>query len=835
MVLWVDLTNSLVQNDAGFNAFVQTELELARSLYNKKATVKFSVVSQFGFKEVPVKRLKWLFNTKNLAESYSFYLLQKKSFKNKFFSKLSYKIEKKIYKLKRRRRDKKINKSDFIIHPYKNGDVIFSDGCYGTLKEDFFQKVKRDLPDLQLVYKINNLAPIDEDVRHFYCAEDNVFANYLKWISDNCDKVVYGSKTAQSETEKYFKERMLKTPIGSSFNLLRYAETDNEGNDFIDSKYGIKNYVLLIGSFHPKNNFRVLYQALSLLKVGKDNANLHLVIVEKELVKNDLRYAIQTNPLVKDNVTLVRCTSKELVTLIKNAKFLCVPSLCIDNYTDFCAALNLGKFCICSDNSFLKEIGGDFVEYVHPKHPQEWADKMDFYMHNTEELCQKEQYIKKNYNSEIVKKKEEISNLYNFLIQPIAKISLKNSNYLKGVGNGHKESLIYIDVSMLFFRPLSGVPYAQLLIARNIGRMRKDIRFFYMNKGDYIELSRKNAQILISDLDIDVAVEKIGNDNISNDIPFKRGDVVFFARGLYERASYVVLREAHKNVGYIGCQLIYDFTPILFPHTHQQEKVASYPSALRAMYGMSDFIFYGGNTAQNDGERFQKENNLPVKPSAYIKFGSDVNNTDKEVSDAEKLKVFQKYGIAGEFLLTVGTIEARKNQEVLYEAYLELLQNSDPNDVLPQLVICGHIGWNTEDFRFLLQNDSRIKGKILCFSPTDEERNILYKLCKFTLLPSFYEGYSLTLPESLSNGKLCIASDVPPLREVGNDLIDYANPYDPVEWANKIKFYLTEPKCLQEKEKKIKDKWKKQTWVDCAKSINDIFNELQQKECIYDK
>ena len=178
--------------------------------------------------------------------------------------------------------------------------------------------------------------------------------------------------------------------------------------------------------------------------------------------------------------------------------------------------------------------------------------------------------------------------------------------------------------------------------------------------------------------------------------------------------------------------------------------------------------------------------------------------------------------------MSVGTIEARKNHETLYRAYLELLKDKTLKN-LPQFVICGHPGWKTDEFRKLVSVDERVRGKFMLITPIDDELDILYQNCKFTCLASFYEGWSLTLPESLNYGKFCLTSDTPSLKETGEDIVDYANPYDPVEWAEKIKFYYTHPDELKKREDLIKQKWHNTTWDECAENINKIINKLMEK------
>ena len=352
-------------------------------------------------------------------------------------------------------------------------------------------------------------------------------------------------------------------------------------------------------------------------------------------------------------------------------------------------------------------------------------------------------------------------------------------------------------------------------------------------RGGYLEVPRKYLNKTLADGPIDIAVRE-DNQAIplmdlphNKHLPFRKEDVVFSAGVGYVDNAYANLISMHESVGFTFMQLIYDFTPILIPHTHSQENLNVYPQFLSRTYQLSDYIMYGGATAQHDGMEYQSSvlKQEPT-PSFVIKFGSDIqsHSTDPKRED----EILKDLGITRVFLLTVGTIEARKNHELLYEAYLELMRSTDDADALPQLVICGRPGWKTEDFRHRLSVDRRIFGRVLMFSPSDEELDVLYKRCKFTLLASQYEGWSLTLPESFNYGKFCLAADVAPLREVGQDIIEYANPYDPEEWAKKIRHYLLHPEALAEREERIAREWVNTTWEESAAYLNhtlvDILN-----------
>ena len=247
---------------------------------------------------------------------------------------------------------------------------------------------------------------------------------------------------------------------------------------------------------------------------------------------------------------------------------------------------------------------------------------------------------------------------------------------------------------------------------------------------------------------------------------------------------------------------------------------------------MADFIFYGGETARHDGIAYQEEHKLPVPPSCAIRFGSDIRREDEkdertEEEKADRVKeIFKYYGIKGPYILAVGTIEMRKNYETLYRAYLRMLENYED---VPQLVIAGHPGWKMQNVVETMDRDERIRGKIIRFSPSDEELDVLYKNCEFTVLASLYEGWSLTLPESYWYGKFCLCCDTPALKETAGDLAEYIHGWDEKKWAERMEYYHTHSEELKKREVAIAEHWHPISWEECAGAVLKKLEELAQK------
>lgn len=332
----------------------------------------------------------------------------------------------------------------------------------------------------------------------------------------------------------------------------------------------------------------------------------------------------------------------------------------------------------------------------------------------------------------------------------------------------------------------------------------------------------KISKLGVNDTDFVPQVNEEGLDSIfaeqlagsAQALPFGRNDAVFSAGINWDQQPMIELIKAKRKSDFVFCQVIYDMTPLITPHLHAKEAYNWYQRFFYLSGLASTKVIYGGATAMRDGQQWQREKGWDITPGLPVKFGSDIAPQTDHSKDAEMLR---EMGITGDFILSVGTLEVRKNHETLYKAYLKLLDEVGPG--LPQMVFVGGAGWKAQDLFEIITRDKRVAGKILILRTTDPQLDVLYRHCRFTLLASLYEGWSLTLPESLGYGKFCLTSDVDPLRETGRDLVDYIHPWDIVGWSEKIKYYSAHPEALKAREARIKNEWHPISWLNCAENI----------------
>lgn len=140
----------------------------------------------------------------------------------------------------------------------------------------------------------------------------------------------------------------------------------------------------------------------------------------------------------------------------------------------------------------------------------------------------------------------------------------------------------------------------------------------------------------------------------------------------------------------------------------------------------------------------------------------------------------------GDFILTLSTIEPRKNLQTLIDGYIEVVRQNPnyPN----KLVIAGRIGWGEESLVNSLKNGFYSnKGILFIENPDEGTLAFLLRNCKFFLFPSKHEGFGLPIIEAMIEGKLCITSDIPVFREIIEPNFDLlAETMNSNSWAEKI-------------------------------------------------
>jgi glycosyltransferase involved in cell wall biosynthesis len=188
----------------------------------------------------------------------------------------------------------------------------------------------------------------------------------------------------------------------------------------------------------------------------------------------------------------------------------------------------------------------------------------------------------------------------------------------------------------------------------------------------------------------------------------------------------------------------------------------------------------------------------------------------------------RKYGVSGDYILFVGTIQPRKNLERLIEAFSMLLKTYDlgPKTKDLQLVIVGRKGWMYDEIlnapkKFDIED--RVK---FVHDAIDEDLPLFYQNAVFLVLPSLYEGFGLPILEAMQNGCPVITSNVSSLPEAGGDAALYVDPNNTRDISEKMQILLKDEKIRQDLINKGYEQAKKFSWEKSARETLRVLEEV---------
>jgi len=169
---------------------------------------------------------------------------------------------------------------------------------------------------------------------------------------------------------------------------------------------------------------------------------------------------------------------------------------------------------------------------------------------------------------------------------------------------------------------------------------------------------------------------------------------------------------------------------------------------------------------------------FPVPGEKVVTTLLGVSESFRAMPPDQTAPVLAKYGLArGNYILSVGTLEPRKNLIRTLEAYSSLPQ---PTRKAFPLALVGTAGWRMnalqERLKTLLRSgDVRMLGYV-----AQDELPALYAGAGAFVYPSLYEGFGLPVLEALASGVPTVTSNRGALLEIAGDAALTVEPEDPV-------------------------------------------------------
>ena len=161
------------------------------------------------------------------------------------------------------------------------------------------------------------------------------------------------------------------------------------------------------------------------------------------------------------------------------------------------------------------------------------------------------------------------------------------------------------------------------------------------------------------------------------------------------------------------------------------------------------------------------------------------NRFRKSVSEADMNRVKAKYNLSDNFILNVGSIEARKNVLLGVKALGCLL------DSFRMVIVGRHTKYTDEVIAYVKKNGLEDRVQILHGIP-DDDLPVIYHLAKVFVYPSRYEGFGIPIIEAIQTGLPVVACTGSCLEEAGGPDCLYVSPDDVEGMANAIKQAIAE-------------------------------------------
>jgi len=174
-----------------------------------------------------------------------------------------------------------------------------------------------------------------------------------------------------------------------------------------------------------------------------------------------------------------------------------------------------------------------------------------------------------------------------------------------------------------------------------------------------------------------------------------------------------------------------------------------------------------------------------------------------------------------DYVLHVGRIEPRKNLVGLVKVWGRLAHELGP--ALPMLVFAGRMNDPDGGFDAAVASIGAAGGHIrLLLDLTAAELAELYRRCRFTVYPSFFEGWGLPVGEAACFGKVTAASNAASIPEVVGDLAVYFDPHDLDDMASVLRRLIEDRDYLAGLESRLKARFHLRSWADCAARLIQI-------------
>jgi glycosyltransferase involved in cell wall biosynthesis len=185
-------------------------------------------------------------------------------------------------------------------------------------------------------------------------------------------------------------------------------------------------------------------------------------------------------------------------------------------------------------------------------------------------------------------------------------------------------------------------------------------------------------------------------------------------------------------------------------------------------------------------------------------------------------RVRQTYGIEGEYILSVGSIQPRKNLSRLIAAYARL-RTTWANGKLPRLVLVGKQAWLYDETLQTIEAAGVKDSVILTGYVPTADLPALYTGALCFAYPSYFEGFGIPPLEAMSCGTAVMTGNRTSLPEVVGDAALMVDPFDVASLAAGLRKLIEDSDFRRTLSVKGFDQAKRFSWQKTAVSTLNVY------------
>jgi len=301
-----------------------------------------------------------------------------------------------------------------------------------------------------------------------------------------------------------------------------------------------------------------------------------------------------------------------------------------------------------------------------------------------------------------------------------------------------------------------------------------------------------------------------------NRLKFPPIEFLGFKADILHCPDYLIPPTLNKNI----VLTIHDLAFLRFPEFNFDWFIKKYAREVKKNAQISRKIIADSESTKDDIIRFFK---IDPQKIEVIYLASDTVFKKLPETRIDR-NILKKYKINKKYILSVGTIEPRKNFITLIKAFNLIKQKNTGFDY--KLVIAGRTGWKSEA-TYEEREKSPYREDIL-FTGRVPDRDLvqIYNQAELFVYPSLFEGFGLPPLEAMSCGLPVIASDSSSLKEVVGDAGILLSPGNNIEIQKQILHVLENEEIKEELKRKSLIRAKKFSWEETAQKTINLYYKI---------